>query len=144
MAELKDFHGKIMKLEGVDTYIKEMPGEPYFYNEPYMEDCQALSFKLDGVVYTAVEDPGDGYRSHMRDLLVNDIQIKNTFEGVEVEAVYLEKNPEATWDYGYDVLQLVDTTTKAVVLSVGTANVDDYYPYFVSQFDPKAMSVNQR
>ncbi len=27
------------------------------------EDCQTLTFRLDGVTYTAIEDPDDGYRS---------------------------------------------------------------------------------
>lgn len=138
MLDLKEFHGKIMKLEGVDTYVEQVKQ----WHDCY-EDAQAISFKLDGVVYTAIENPDDGYRSHMGDLLVGGKEVANTFSGVEVEGVYLEKDPEATWDYGCDILQLVDTTTKEIVLSIGTGNVEDYYPYFVGHFNPKAMSVNQ-
>jgi len=138
MSELKEFHGKIMKLEGVDTYVEQVKQ----WHDTY-EDCQAISFKLDGVTYTALEDPSDGYRSYMNSLVIGGRDIVNTFSGVEVKGFYLEKDPEATWDDGCDILQLIDTTTNEVVLSIGTANVEDYYPYFVGHFNPKAMSVNQ-
>lgn len=102
------------------------------------EDCEVCRFRLDGVAYSAVEDPDDGYRSHMRDLVVNEIStMKNEFEDCEVLCRHRSKG-----DYTCDVLELVDTTTGMVVLEVGTENTDDYYPWFQAIFNPTAMAAN--
>lgn len=39
-----------------------------------------------------------------------------------------------------DILNIYDTETKRVILSVGTSNFDDWYPCFVAHFDPTAMA----
>ena len=48
---------------------------------------------------------------------------------------------KSDWDED-DILELVDVKTEKVVLRVGTANCNDYYPYFVAEFDPTAMAAN--
>lgn len=136
MTDLQDFHGKVMKLEGVDECtesVKQWEGN--------FENCSAIRFKLDGVVYVAIEDPNDGYRSYLGELKVDTKEITNAFTGVEVKGVYKEQSEE--YFQSCDILTLVDTTTNEVVLSVGTDNNDDYYPWFVAQFNPAAMSVNK-
>jgi hypothetical protein len=132
--ELKEFTGKKM-LDGVDFENKSIKtwGENF-------EDCEVCRFRLDGVVYSAIEDPDDGYRSHMNDLIINELDdMTNAFEPIEVLCRYRDKG-----DYGSidDILELVDTSTSKVVLEVGTSNTDDYYPCFVASFDPTAMVTN--
>lgn len=132
MIELKDFDGKVMQLQGVD--------ESHLSVEKWgsFEDASLIRFKLDGVVYVAIEDPSDGYRSYLGELKVDDTDITNPFSGVEVIGVYKTGSEGRSCD----ILDLVDTTTKEVVLSVGTDDDDDYYPCFVSHFQPRNMSVN--
>lgn len=130
--ELKDFKGRY-QLQGVDESNESV----HRWGDRF-ENCNVIRFKLDGVVYVATEDPDDGYRSYLGELKVDETDIKNPFNGVEVLAVYCDKK-------GYDqadIIDFVDTTTGETVLSVGTDNTDDYYPYFVAHFNPAAMSIN--
>ena len=104
------------------------------------EFCQVIRFRLDGNVYMAVEDPDDGYRSHMQDLtIVEDATMKNVFAPVKVVGRHREQGRYGGED---DVLELVDADTGKVVLEVGTKSVDDYYPYFVASFHPEALTLN--
>lgn len=130
MTDLQEFHGKVMKLEGVDECTESVKqwGDNF-------GNCSVIRFKLDGVVYVAIEDPSDGYRNYLGELKVDTKEINNAFTGVEVKGVYKES--------GDVILCLVDTTTNEAVLTVGTDYSDDYYPYFVANFNPAAMSVNQ-
>ena len=106
-----------------------------------LQDCESMSFTLDGITYTAVEDPSDGYRSSMRylivssepaDYLVSPHDVVGTMRGNDK---YGEVN---------DVLDLIDAQTGKVVLSVGTANTDDYYPYFVAEWHPENLAANAK
>lgn len=103
------------------------------------EDCQVMRFRLDGVAYSVVEDPSDGYRSSMRDIAVSDIEMTNVFEGVRVFGRMRERGE---WGGTDDVFELLDMVTGKVVLEAGTANRDDYYPSFVAAFHPEAMCIN--
>ena len=133
--ELKDLVGKhiLDAVDFTDEKIKDFSDE--------YEDCQVCRFRLDGIVYMAAEDPDDGYRSHMRDLIVDDAAVmKNSFPPCEVLCRYRSVDEDGNES---DILELVDTATGQIVLAVGTENTDDWYPYFVSDFSPKAMAVNQ-
>lgn len=138
--DLQDFDGKVMRLEGVDEYT----GSIKKWDE-YYEQCKCIRFKLDGVVYVAMEDPSDGYRSYLGELKVDEEEIKNPFSGVEVKGVYRTTSGSyEDWTRkSCSILDLVDTTTNEIVVSIGTDNDDDYYPWFVAHFDPTAMSVNK-
>ena len=131
--ELKDFTGAKV-LDAVDFLVEKTVN---YCDET--EDCQVCRFRLDGVIYVAVEDPGDGYRSMMYDLVIdNEATMKNVFVGCDVICRHIEKSD---WDED-DILELVDVKTEKVVLRVGTGKCNDYYPYFVAEFDPTAMAVN--
>jgi hypothetical protein len=123
-------------LSGVDQTnerIKEEWGDGY-------EDCEAITFVLDGKTYVAVEDPSDGYRSSMRCLQESESTVNNTFEPIEV----LVKEAANRDKYEVDhILEMIDTTTGLVVLEIGTANTDDYYPYWVGNFYPQNMACNK-
>ena len=131
--ELKDFKGKY-QLQGVD----EFTGTVKTWGANF-EDCSAIRFKLDGIVYVATEDPDDGYRSYLGELKIDEVDTKNPFSGVEVLASYRDINK---YNETSEIIDFIDTTTGEVVLSVGTDNSDDYYPCFVAHFNPLAMSIN--
>ena len=132
--ELKDFTGTKV-LDAVDFLVEKTIN---YCNET--EDCQVCRFRLNGVVYVAVEDPSDGYRSMMNELTIdNDATMKNVFVGCDVICRHIEKGD---YEDDGDILELVDTKTEKVVLRVGTGSCNDYYPYFVAEFDPTAMASN--
>lgn len=103
------------------------------------EDAEVFRFRLDGKVYTAVEDPSDGYRSMMEKLYVSDEPMTNTFQPVRVVGRYRDK-----YDYGAsaEILELIDVANGKVVLTVGTENSDDYYPYFKAEWSPESLAIN--
>ena len=104
----------------------------------YFENANMIRFRLDGKVYTAVEDPRDGYRSSMEKLFVSEDPMKNTFPECKV---FARKKGRIDFPEN-DTLEFIDVVTGKVVLEVGTDNHDDDYPNFVSTFTPENMAVN--
>ena len=92
-------------------------------------------FTLDGKTYVATEDESDGYRSSMDSLEISDKILTNTFPPQKVTGRMTGS--------GNDVLEFIDNENGKTVLRVGTDNSDDYYPSFVSDFNPENMSVNK-
>ena len=90
-------------------------------------------FKLDKVAYEAIENPDDGYRSYMDSVIVKDVD-KSIFFRQAIAEVYLVDASDGCFA-GY---QLVDVNDSHVWLKFGTDNNDDYYPYFVFEYSPKA------
>lgn len=105
----------------------------------YPHAC-VIDFVLDGVVVSAVEDPDDGYRSCLSELLTGRVEsVKNTFPACFVTGI---DHPDNRFSKN-DVIDLVDDITGKVVLSIGTGNADDYYyPMFIGEFNPKSMTIN--
>ena len=99
-----------------------------------------IDFILDGENISAVEDPDDGYRSSMDELIKNrdGLVITNTFQPVRVLGT-ARANDEYCKN---DVIDLIDCVTGKIVLSVGTENTDDYYPCFMGVFYPENMWIN--
>lgn len=120
-------------LDAVDTFVEKVK----IWGDEF-EDANGIRFRLDGAVYTAVEDPSDGYRSSLGTLFLGG-EVTNVFPPVRVTA---RKKPDGKHDKN-DTLELVDIATGKVVLEVGTDNSDDYYPSFVSSFSPENMATNQ-
>lgn len=122
-------------LDAVDTFTESVKQ----YGD-HFEDCSIIRFRLDGKVYTATEDPDDGYRSSLGTLFMSaDEPMRNTFPAIRVDA---RKKANETYQTN-DTLELVDLVTGKVVLEVGTDNTDDYYPSFVGAFWPENMATNQ-
>lgn len=132
--ELTDLLGKgVLDAVDFDTENRKRYGDRY-------EDCQVIRFRLNGTVYVAIEDPEDGYRSCMSELVIDkDAKLSNVFPMVEVVGRHRTKGKYSGED---DVLELVDAATGEVVLEVGTDNVNDYYPGFVASFHPENMVIN--
>lgn len=101
------------------------------------------TFKIGKHVFHCVEYEEDGYRSSMKEVVHVDSK------GLEFETKSLGKvhvvsvdrktharrpdEPTHNIDSGY---HLVDVKTGNVVLAMGTDNEDDYYPYFVFDYQP--------
>ena len=122
--ELTDLVGE-HTLTGVDTFFNV--GADYWH-----QDASVIRFRLDGVVYVATEDPDDGYRSSLKEIIIqeND-RVTNEFPPVKVVGTMK-----------HDILILKNVENGKVVLEVGTDNSDDYYPSFVSYFNPENMQGN--
>ena len=89
-------------------------------------------FKLDKVVYEALEDAEDGYRSYMDSVVVKDVE-KSIFFRQSIAVVKLVDCDERDFS-GY---ALIDITDNHMWLKFGTDNSDSYYPYFVFEYSPK-------
>ena len=99
--------------------------------------AQVLNIMLDGIGYCFAEDPEDGYRSCLGDVFVLDKRrLKSKFGPIMVRAKM--RDGDDTY-----VLDFYDVENNLLVLSVGTENWDDYYPYFIAEFDPRNLSVNK-
>lgn len=134
-VELKDLVGK-HTLSGVD-YFNERVADEWGGG---FEDCQVMSFVLDDKAYSAIENPGDGYRSMLREVrVVGPALVKNRFEPIEVLAIYRDRSRHDS----ADLLQVYDTANAKLVLEVGTDHSDDYYPSFIAEFTPENMSINE-
>ena len=125
--ELKDLVGN-KKLDAVDfTSI-----------EGFYGNCNIIKFRLDGIVYYAMEDESDGHRSSMKYITVLDSDdVKNIFPAIDVICTYDDR-------YDSDLLGIYDAETLELVLEVGTNNDDEYYSSFVASISPEAMITNKK
>lgn len=114
---------------GCDLLTEEVEGE----------DCNVCFFKIDGVVYKAIENPDDGYRSYCRELQVTTETLKHGFDDIEV---FIHKMEDDSCDK-HDVMIMRDFITGKIILEVGTKCIDDYYPGCHFRYIPENMSCNQ-
>lgn len=97
---------------------------------PFNGVCDTC-FKLAGIVFEAVEDPNDGYRSYLETIQVRS-EANLTFSRIPFAKVQVKNWSDGSFT-GY---ALVDRGGH-VWLKVGTDNTDDYYPCFTFSYDPK-------
>lgn len=136
--ELKDLVG-LHALEGVEVTTIEMP--PY-ENASYTETCNCIKFTLDGVHYLAVEEPDDGYRTFMKELMVSDTHCRHRIiPGAQVMCVHFAGRDDR-WQHD-DLLRVIDVVTGEPVLIVGTEDVDDYYPLCILEYHPENLACNK-
>lgn len=123
--------------------LKDLIGERVFsgidfengFEEGEYKDSSCVNFILDGKTYTVIEDPDDGYRSSMQDIIESDKTIKNLFpKPVRVVARMSD-------EFGEDILQLIDISNGKTVLEIGTDYSDHWYPCFVASFSPENFSL---
>jgi hypothetical protein len=133
-VELKDLVGE-HELSGVDRGVLRLAPD----NRYWEDNANALLFVLDDVAYRAVEDPQDGYRSCLNSIEVVDASLLTTrFKPHRVVVSYIDKDVDPA-----DLLRFTDVVTGAVVLEVGTRNTEDYYPWFVAEYDPTGLAANK-
>lgn len=139
---LKDFVG-VHKLSGVQfgVYTDD--------NLYYGTTTQQLFLVLNGETWVFTEDPNDGYRSMLRDRVsrADDVNIINRFPDIRVAAIMRQITDEDDDDsYGYletcEILDMIDLRSGKRVVSLGTGNTNDYYPYCVMKFQPENLHVN--
>lgn len=118
---------------GADSGVLASDPENYRYG-----DANVLRFVLDGVTYTATEDPSDGYRSCLQSLTVGDEDraVPRVPETHVVARMSVERHDD-------DVLELIATQNGKTILRVGTENASDYYPGFVGDYMPQDLPCNQ-
>ena len=90
-------------------------------------------FSLDGVAYEAVEDPDDGYRSYMEEIKVVE-PVEKMFD-VPVMVEYIDTDSK-------DELIFRDRRNQKVILSLGTDEYDDYYPFYFFDYTPQNIYEN--
>lgn len=107
--------------------FEEMIGQEYNF---YGVDSQM--FKLGRFVFEAIEDESDGLRSYLQSVEVKDRQA-GIFLTRPIAKVRIEESDEEAFS-GW---VLRDIETDHVWLKVGTDYCDDYYPFFVFEYQPK-------
>lgn len=90
------------------------------------------TFKIEGMVFEALEDEDDGYRSYMNSIEVKDpsglIFYRSPISFVKI--VKIETDSFA----GY---RFIDSFDEHCWLEVGTRDWDDFYPYFIFKYEAK-------
>jgi len=111
--------------------------------EYFGADDATHEFKLDGIVFKVLEDPDDGYRSHLGVIEYaaqsESIFFRTPLARVRIETYQGRNNEYSQGDQGY---QLVDVSDDHIWLEFGTDNTDDYYPMFVFRHMPKEGGIN--
>lgn len=94
-----------------------------------------LRFIMDGQIYEAIENPDDGYRSSLEGLHIADdgVTVANVFDPIEVLGVYRDRGKYGGTD---DVLELRRVTDGSILIEIGTADINDYYPGCVMAYNP--------
>lgn len=91
------------------------------------------SFRLGIDTFDALEDESDGYRSYLRSIRRN--KKNRLFFKTPLARVRVERRDGKFSDFeGYE---LVDTRDARVWLRIGTNTYDEWYPYFVFEYQPK-------
>lgn len=115
-------------LEGVWSHAIDIANistsTDYYYNE---NTINAFSILLDGVTFTAIEDPVDGYRSIFGKFLINKVKMTNTFNPIKVS---IKVETEGDFD-GIEIRH-----KEKIISRIGTDYYDSYYPCFVGGWIP--------
>jgi len=119
--------------------LKDLVGKHWLFGVEFghIDDATVMDVILDKKIISIVEDPSDGYRSSMREILINreEAVVKNIFKPVEVFGFFREGD--------CSIVDFVDVLSYRIVLSVGTENNDGYYPCFVALWLPKNLYLNK-
>ncbi|MBK26115.1 MAG: hypothetical protein CME70_19110 [Halobacteriovorax sp.] len=109
--------------------------------EYFGADDAAHEFKLDDIIFKVLEDPDDGYRSHLGVIEYgsqsNSIFFRTSLGKVRIEVYDGEKRGDSWGSEACQGYRLVDVNDGHIWLEFGTDNMDDYYPYFVFRHMPK-------
>ena len=124
--QLKDLCGKHI-LQGIEWQSVEN------------NELNAIAFKLDGIVYLAIEDEADGWRSYCKELKTSNKDVRFHIPDTEVMCSMMKN----TFSETNDVLVITDINTGKIVLEVGTKNCDDYYPYCHFEYHPENLVWNK-
>lgn len=122
-------------LVGIHTLTGVEYGRVCNHSDLCADVANCGKFTLDGVTYAAIEDPDDGYRSHMRDLIICEEPAKIQLPPTLVACVRSDR-------FDDDTLILYDLMTGKLILEVGTRNYNDWYPCFCWNYHPENLACN--
>ena len=109
----------------------------------YGSDAAENTFKIDDIVFKAVEDPDDGYRSYLGSIDytkdTNSIFFRKPLAKVKI--VSFDEDCFDDYHEGCKGYRLIDIKDKHVWLEFGTAKYLDYYPMFIFRPRPKFVSM---
>jgi hypothetical protein len=91
-------------------------------------------YKLNEIVWEALKDENDGYRSYLKSIEISEEKEKYAFTFYPIAEVKVIETKE---EYGFSGFCLIDINDGHVWLKIGTNYRDDYYPYFVFNYEPK-------
>jgi len=117
------------------NHFLSLVGIPLDY---YGADEGECEFMIDEIVFKVIEDPDDGYRSHLGTIEYSD-DSKGIFFRAPIAQVQIEIYSEPG-EYGGQLnegYRLIDVNDGHSWLEFGTHNYDDYYPCFVFRHIPK-------
>jgi hypothetical protein len=103
---------------------------------------QELIFKFDDILWKAIEDELDGYRSMLDYVVYADNDANRSFIcHKNLANVVLESVDESEQNICFAGYVLKDIEDNHIWLRIGTAYVDEYYPYTIFQHIPKLDNV---
>ena len=100
------------------------------------EESNCIKFTLDGVTYLALEDPEDGYRSYLRELVIVDEACRIKLPNVQVRCEMWHRCDEDK------ILVFTDVLNGERVLTIGTDYRDGWYPECIMEYRPEKMYCN--
>ena len=105
-------------------------------------DESELTFKFDNILWKALEDDMDGYRSMLDYVLYADSDMQKKFIGTKNLANVVLENIDNTDDGGFFAgYVLKDIEDGHIWLRIGTNYMDEWYPCTVFQHIPKKQYV---
>lgn len=120
---------------------RTMPCTPIMKaSHPFDASAEGVCFKIDEAVYFVFEDANDGYRSMAGPLL----GFVGDYWSLGGDKQYDHFRPPlkliGTMEgNGGEVLTFRDAERGFIVFRIGTDNSDDYYPWFVAEWNPEGI-----
>lgn len=127
--KLSDLVGEHI-LSGIETGGREVQA----CGETVTASC--VKFTLDGMTYLALEDPDDGYRSYLRELVIVDEACRIKLPNVQVRCEMWHRCDED------EILVFTDVLNGERFLAVGTDYRDGWYPECIMEYRPEKMYCN--
>lgn len=107
---------------------------------------RAVYYRIDGIIHAFIEDPDDDYRSSLREVMRwdhGDVSRFDTpfavFEPIVCNLILRERSADPYTDGCY-IIAAINERTGLVMFEVGTDNIHDWYPSFVSYWHPDGSS----
>lgn len=96
-----------------------------------------LSIILNDAVYTFIEDPQDGKRSRLGEVILDEVlTLSDTFEEQSVSGEFID---DGSYEYG---IKFHNMRTGEIIIHVGTIDIEDTYPSFICDYFPENLDIH--